>query len=321
MTLRFRRYSWQLAPASVKDIRQRVFIDEQGVPPELEWDATDEIADHYLVVDANNTPLATARLFSALEETATIGRMAVLPAARGKGIGEALIRHLLSECAGCYQSVQLSAQEYAIGFYQRCGFHVCSDRYDDAGIPHVDMRCLAPALAQEGAASRAQPLILGQDDESWLFSDDATQLHLLDSLAGQANQRFWLYDRLLDHERYDRHRLRELISEIARRHRLSEVRLLIHDDKPLVKRRHQLVELMRRLTSSIELRLVNPEYPMEDQAFVLVDREGVLYRHGFEAPEGFANFAAAGRAKLLEESFQRMWDAARPSLELRQLPL
>ena len=320
MTLRFRRYSWQLAPASIREIRQQVFIDEQGVPPELEWDATDEIADHYLVVDANNTPLATARLFAALEETARIGRMAVLPAARGKGVGEALLRYLMAECAGRYQSVQLSAQEYAIGFYQRAGFHVSSDRYDDAGIPHVDMRCLAPALAH-GAGSRPQPLILGQDQDSWLFDQEATLLNLLDSLAGQASQRLWLYDRLLDHERYDRYRLRELISEIARRHRLSEVRLLIHDDKPLVKRRHQLVELMRRLTSSIELRLVNPEYPIEDQPFVLVDREGVLYRHGFEAPEGFACFAAAGRAKLLEESFQRMWDAARPSLELRQLPL
>ena len=56
MTPRFRKYSWQLAPASIRDIRQRVFIDEQKVPPELEWDDTDEIADHYLAVDQGNTP-------------------------------------------------------------------------------------------------------------------------------------------------------------------------------------------------------------------------------------------------------------------------
>ncbi len=68
MNLRFRKYSWQLAPSSIRDIRQRVFVEEQQVPPELEWDDTDEIADHYLAVDDSNTPVATARLFSTMED-------------------------------------------------------------------------------------------------------------------------------------------------------------------------------------------------------------------------------------------------------------
>lgn len=321
MTPRFRRYSWQLAPDSIRDIRQRVFIDEQKVPPELEWDNTDEIADHYLVVNRNNSPIATARLFSTLEETGYIGRMAVLPEYRGKGIGKALLRHLLTESAERFQELRLSAQQHATGFYQRFGFHICSDTYDDAGIPHLDMRCLAPTLADASAHTRSQPLILGTDSESWLFDHENALVGLMDSLVGQAGQRIWLYDRILDHDLYDRHQLRELISAVARRHRLSEVRILIHDDKPLVQRRHQLVELMRRLTSRIELRLVNQDYPIEDQPFLLADREGILCRHDFSKPEGFANFAAGGRVKVKSDAFQRMWDAARPSLELRELPL
>lgn len=322
MALRFRKYSWQLAPGSVRDIRQRVFIEEQQVPPELEWDDTDEIADHYLAVNENNHPVATARLFSALEETGYIGRMAVLPEARGTGVGEALLRHLMAESAGRYQELRLSAQEHATGFYQRCGFHICSPTpYDDAGIPHLDMRCLAPGLAHQVASGHKTPLVLGADKESWLFDQPSSFLDLMDSLVGQAGQRLWLYDRVLDHEFYDRHRLRELISALARRHRLSEVRLLIHDDKPLVRRKHQLVELMRRLTSRIELRLVNEDYPTENRPFLLVDRQGVLSRHSFDKTEGFADFSAAHRARLMEESFQKMWDAARPSLELRELPL
>ena len=321
MNLRFRKYSWQLAPSSIRDIRQRVFVEEQQVPPELEWDDTDEIADHYLAVDDSNTPVATARLFSTLEETGYIGRMAVLPEYRGQGAGDALLRHLLAESAGRFQELKLSAQQHATGFYQRFGFHICSDIYDDAGIPHLDMRCLAPTLASQPGDQRAKPLILGEDSKSWLFSDEGTMLELMDSLVAQAGQRIWLYDDVLDHGLYDRYPLRELISAVARRHRLSEVRILIHDDKPLVKRRHQLVELMRRLTSRIELRLVNTDYPMENQPFLLADREGVLYRHDFNKPEGFANFANPGRVKLMEEAFQHMWDAGRGSLELRELPL
>ena len=321
MRVKFRKYSWQLAPGHIRDIRQRVFIDEQNVPPELEWDDTDEIADHFLAVLPDNTPVGVARLFSTLGETAHIGRMAILPGFRSRGIGKALLHHLIGEAGEHFGELRLSAQEHAIPFYQRSGFHVCSDRYDDAGIPHVDMRCLSPALIAEAIKERAAPMILGEDSATWRFSNEEQMVSLMDSVVGQAGQRLWLYDRFLDHDLYDRHRFRELISRLARGHRLSEVRLLIHDDKPLVKRRHQLVELMRRLPSRIELRLVNDDYPVEDQPFLLADRAGVVYRHDFYKPEGFAKFADGGRVKLLSESFQRMWDAGRSSLELRELPL
>lgn len=326
MTVRIRKYSWQLAPQSIRDIRQRVFVEEQRVPPELEWDDTDEIADHYLAVLPDNTPVGVARLFSTLEETAHIGRMAILPEHRGKGVGETLLRHLVTEAAQSFSELQLSAQEHAIPFYQRAGFHVCSLPYDDVGIPHVDMRCLSPALVAPillapALGEHPTPMVMGLDPEAWLFHSESTMTSLLDSVAGQATQRLWLYDRLLDHDLYDRHRFCELVSAVARRHRLSEIRILIHDDKPLVKRRHQIVELMRRLPSRIELRLVNDEYPVENQPFLLADREGVLYRHDFYKPEGFANFADGGRVKLLAETFQRMWDTGRGSLEFRELPL
>lgn len=322
MTVQIRKYSWQLAPGHIRSIRQKVFVEEQSVPPDLEWDDTDEIADHFLAVLPDNTPAGVARLFSTLGETGHIGRMAILPEFRGRGIGEALLRHLITESAGQYQELKLSAQQHAIDFYQRAGFHICSEPYDDAGIPHLDMRCLAPALLEEQVhAKRSRPMLLGADTQPWLFDNESSMLDLMDSMVGQAGQRLWLYDRMLDHERYDRYRFRELVSGLARRHRHSEIRLLIHDDQPLVKRRHQLVELMRRLPSRIELRLVNSDYPHEDEPFIIADREGVVYRHDFTRPSGFAGFADSGRVRLLSENFQRMWNAGRRSLELRELPL
>lgn len=321
MTLRFRKYSWQLAPRDIREIRQRVFVDEQQVPPELEWDDTDEIADHYLAVLPDNTPVGVARLFTTLDETAHIGRMAILPEFRGRKFGEALLRHLMCEAAGNCSELRLSAQQHAISFYQQSGFHICSDFYDDAGIPHADMRSLAPALLVKNLGKAMQPMILEQDSESWLFTSEADMTALIDTIAGQAQQRIWLYDRVLDHDLYDRLRFREIVSALARRHPQSEVRLLIHDDQPLIKRRHQIVELMRRIPSRVELRLVSDEYPTENQPFLLADREGVVYRHNFEKPEGFAGFSDSRRVKLLSENYQRMWDAGKNSPELRELPI
>jgi predicted GNAT family N-acyltransferase len=321
MTARIRKYSWQLAPGTVREIRQRVFIDEQQVPPDLEWDSTDEIADHYLMVLPDNTPIGVARVFSTLGEVAHIGRMAILPAFRGQGHGQHLLRHLMREAGAESGQLQLSAQEHAIPFYEQSGFHVCSDVYDDAGIPHFDMRCYAPRLILDNLGGHPRPMIAGADSNAWLFEQEDTLLRLMDSVVGQARQRVWLYDRFLDHDLYDRARFGELLSALARRHRQSEVRILIHDEKPLVKRRHRLVELMRRLPSHISIRLINDELPFEDQPFLLADRSGLVFRHDYENPEGFAKFADGGRVKLLEDAFRRMWDGGRSSVELRQLPL
>lgn len=321
MTLKFKKYSWQLAPHDIREIRQRVFIDEQHVPPALEWDDTDEISDHYLAMLPDNTPVGVARMFTTLNETAHIGRMAILPEFRGQKIGEALLRHLIHEAADNCSELRLSAQQHAISFYQQSGFHVCSDFYEDAGIPHADMRSLAPALLAKNLGKVTQPMILEKDSESWLFTSEADMTALIDTIAGQAQQRIWLYDRVLHHKLYDRFRFRELVSALARRHPLSEVRLLIHDDQPLIKSRHQIVELMRRMPSRIKLRLVSGEYSTESQPFLLADREGVVYRHNFENPEGFAGFSDSRRVKLLSENYQRMWDAGKNSSELRELPI
>lgn len=324
MNLRFRKYSWQLAPGQIREIRERVFIKEQSVPPELEWDDTDEIADHYLAVLPDNTPVATARLFSTLQETAHIGRMAVLPEYRGRGLGAALLQHIMRDNAARYPRFELSAQVQAVDFYQRCGFHVCSDTYEDAGIPHVDMRCLAPmALVStlDEQEHESPPLVMGMDERVWRFAAEPELIPLLDTVAGQASRCIWIYDRLLEHSVYDRSPLRQILSDLARRHRASEVRILIHDDKPLVKRRHRLVELIRRLPSHMSLKLVNTDHPYEDTAFLLADSEGLVYRHDATQPAGFAGFNHAGQVRQLAETYQRMWEVARPSIELRDLPL
>jgi len=117
-------------------IRETVFIHEQHVPVEMEWDEFDEISLHVLAVNSFGEPVGTARLLP----DGHIGRMAVLKEWRRKGFGSAMLLRLLEESKRLgMKEVELNAQTTAIQFYTRFGFIVASKGFMEAGIPHVKM--------------------------------------------------------------------------------------------------------------------------------------------------------------------------------------
>ncbi|MGC3976480.1 MAG: GNAT family N-acetyltransferase [Nitrospira sp.] len=134
--IRVELVDWTHAQAVIRPIRETVFIREQAVPEELEWDGLDPQCAHVLALNELGDAIGTARL----QAQGTIGRMAVLKDWRGRGAGRALLRTLL-DCAvrQGLTRVTLSAQTHAIGFYERAGFHVVGELFMDAGIPHRKM--------------------------------------------------------------------------------------------------------------------------------------------------------------------------------------
>ena len=117
-------------------VREVVFINEQQVPVELEWDEFDIDCVHALAVDSDGKPIGTARCLP----NGHIGRMAVLKEWRGKGVGRALLYRLIEEIRNQHtQQATLNAQTYAIEFYRKFGFQVVGKEFMDAGIPHVQM--------------------------------------------------------------------------------------------------------------------------------------------------------------------------------------
>ena len=126
---------------AVAALRTRVFVDEQGVPPEMEQDAADATAVHALSRDGSGTVVATGRLLLHEDGIAAVGRMATDPTARGKGHGAAVLALLQEEARrrGA-REVELHAQVTARGFYVRAGYHAVGPEYEEAGIVHVTMR-------------------------------------------------------------------------------------------------------------------------------------------------------------------------------------
>lgn len=129
--------SWARDAAPLSAIRRQVFIEEQGVPEALEWDADDATALHLLALTIEGKPIGCARLLP----DGHIGRMAVLPDWRGLGVGKALLAGALRAArAAGHTHVKLSAQIHAAGFYQVAGFVSVGAEYEEAGIPHISMQ-------------------------------------------------------------------------------------------------------------------------------------------------------------------------------------
>ncbi|MFN4153996.1 MAG: GNAT family N-acetyltransferase [Paracoccaceae bacterium] len=125
--------------ATCRSLRRAVFIEEQGVSEADELDNKDDHAIH-LLATIDGLPVGTARLLLS-GDTGKIGRVCVLPAARGTGLGAALMRAAIAELRrqpGLTRA-KLGAQTHALGFYERLGFVAEGPVYDDAGIPHRDM--------------------------------------------------------------------------------------------------------------------------------------------------------------------------------------
>ena len=136
VAIRVEVVAWALAQQDICSIRRIVFVEEQGVPEELDLDGLDPECLHVLAWNDHGRPIATARM----EEDGKIGRMAVLKPWRGRGVGRALLEALLSEAAARRLSrVHLAAQTQAIGFYEKHGFQATGDIFLDAGILHRSM--------------------------------------------------------------------------------------------------------------------------------------------------------------------------------------
>ena len=134
-----RSADWAADEAAIHAVRQQVFVIEQDVPPALEWDGLDNVCRHAVAEDVSGNVVGTGRLHID-PSGAKIGRMAVLRAHRGKGIGALLLKQLLTEAASATaENIYLNAQTTVIDFYSAFGFEAEGPEFDEAGISHRRM--------------------------------------------------------------------------------------------------------------------------------------------------------------------------------------
>ena len=139
---------WQEVSKQAYAIRQKVFIEEQGVPQDLELDEFDLTAWHALAFWRDQC-IGTGRLVEVGKNAGQIGRMAVLADFRGQGFGTAILMKLIDQAAAQgISTLTLHSQVYAIPFYEKFGFIAQGPIYEEAGIPHRNMILLLPITSQ-----------------------------------------------------------------------------------------------------------------------------------------------------------------------------
>ena len=134
--------AWAELGEAARQVRTEVFVQEQQIPIALEWDEEDSTAVHAVALNRLGMPVATGRLLRHEPGVAKIGRMAVSRVLRGSGLGRDILLALMHAARQRGDTaVLLHAQRSAEGFYGRLGFTGEGEPFEEAGIPHLTMRC------------------------------------------------------------------------------------------------------------------------------------------------------------------------------------
>lgn len=306
--------NWAADERDLRAVRTAVFIIEQAIPPEEEWDELDAPSVHAIARDGGGRAIGVARL----TPDRKIGRLAVLKEWRGRRVGDALLRTLIEQArARHWPSVSLNAQSYAIPFYAKAGFVADGEEFMEAGIPH---RLMTLELGANPPAPRAGDALGARPGSRRIETSTREECAaVVDELAAAARHKLWIYTRDLDRLLYDREPFLEAVRRIALSGRGAEVRILIQDASDAVRDSHRLLHLAARLPTYILVRTPIDEDRQYPSAFLLNDLGGFLLRPIGSRYEGEGHSASPGLQAGLLNYFNQVWERAEPDPELRRV--
>lgn len=317
--------SWARHREALQRVREIVFIDEQQVPREIEWDGEDDACTHFLALTEAGQAVGCARLMP----SGQIGRMAVLPDYRGTGLGRRLLDEAIEEAKRQgLQRVHLHAQIHAADFYRKAGFLPEGGEFMEAGIPHQAMALELPIPFQP-PGDLPQPAVRPETSERQTApASELKQLrgetdcrHGLLEVLERPRRHLSILSHQLDHALFDAEDVVDAISRFARSSPAADVRVLVVDSSLAVSRGHRLVELARRLDSRITIRKISEDVPVNDESFVTWDGLGFLVLPDFRDYTALADAYDPVQAKHLQDAFEYYWARSAPDPELRILQM
>jgi hypothetical protein len=160
---------------------------------------------------------------------------------------------------------------------------------------------------------------LGQASPRLNLQSSADNYAVTLAMLRQTRRTVSIFSRQLDGRLYDKNDFITLTGQLASRQPRVRIRILLKDVEPLVSHGHRIIELSRRLSSSIHIRLVHENYKEYNQAFMLFDERGVIRRQLADRYEGTASFNDPLAARTLGAFFDEVWEISQPDPNLRRL--
>ena len=296
------------------EVRNSVFVVEQGIPSEVEFDGLDKLCQHFVARDVQGRPIGTGRL----SPQGQIGRMAVLTKWRGQGVGASLLRVIIEKARNVgLTEVTANAQVSALGFYKKFGFSERGETFDEAGIPHQAVSLVLASLDKtvckppKPRAPSVQPVRLDTIESTI----DATL-----QLISRARRQLYIFSRDLEYGLYGQNEIVEALKQFVLRNSNSVVQIIIQEPASLRGQTYPILELAQRLSSHFLIRT-----PVEDEdlqypsAFMINDQDGYLFRLIGNRLEGHWSPNLPAQKRQLHEEFERVWQRSLPCTEFRAL--
>lgn len=291
--MRVSEVPWATHREALRHIRTTVFIEEQQVPQDEEWDEYDEVSVHFLAYDGDRA-VACGRLMP----SGKVGRMAVLKPYRGAGYGMAVLRAIERYARRhSFASLYLHAQSYALGFYERGGYQAYGETFQEASIDH-----------------RAMRLDFAHSPVRW--PGDFVDFSI--ALASGARRELFIHSPDLAREVFADSDLVEAISAFARRSRYVQLCVLVQDTDDLRRRSHPLLELARRMPSRVAMQRLREHPELSGDSWLLADRKALVLREA-RGSAGIYRPDDRALARRRWEHFKTLWRASRPDPDLRLL--
>lgn len=299
----------------LRNVREAVFVVEQQIPKDIEFDNIDPSCYHFIARDVHHNAIGTARL----SPDQKLGRMAVLPEWRNKGVGKALLISAIDKARKLgWTEIFLNSQVAATGFYEKAGFVKQGQLFNEANIPHQTMYLAITPINVEARRPAPKPR---QD------SIPAVKTRSLDEitppvieLINNASRQICIYTLDLDYHLYGQSGVIAALKQFAISTRGGSISIIIHDVLAIPSQAHPIFELAHRLPSTFLLRTpVEVEDLKYSSAFIANDREGYLFQLFNNRYQADWSPNLPSRNRQLVDEFDRIWQRSRPCSEFRVL--
>ena len=322
----------------IRNLRKIVFVTELGLPesfigdefevPNSSIDSTaDSNAVHWIAEDPSGVVIGCIRI----SMDGQISRLAVMPLNRRQGIGHSLLELAATKAIRLgLPEVRSDAPASLDGFYAGAGFTKRGESFDEFGL---EQQTYFKVINSEGVHQRSERAVdnnvnytdagityqLGEDNNLIMLRREEDFKNVILEMTSQASQSIRIYSPLLEHKLFDNMELLEICSALARKNRYTSIEILLYEAHRAVKHGHALLEISRKLPSSIKMKIVHPDYRRLNHEYVLADTAGVVYRLDHEEFEGYANFSDKTECGRMGRQFQAAWESGLNDPDLRQL--